>query len=117
MAGAVSASSAAAGPVSMEASAPTTCSDMSSPGSRVATVKSPSCGLSWSCARRLLMEMPLISAGLAQAQQLVRIDGEMRPGERPETDVSDAGRRGAVVLRNGVRVGAGQRARAQRCVL
>ena len=36
---------------------------MSSPGSRTATVKSPSCGASWSCARRLLMETPLISAG------------------------------------------------------
>ena len=43
---------------------------------------------------------------LAPPQQLVGIDGEVRPGERAETDVRDARRRGAVVLRSDASAGA-----------
>ena len=59
------------------------------PGLATATVKSPSWGSSWSCARRLLSETPLISAGVAASQQLVGVDRDVGPGERAEAEVGD----------------------------
>ena len=51
--------------------------------------------------------------GPAPAQQLVGVDREVCPGERSETQVSDARRGRAVVVRERARMGSIQRAGAQ----
>ena len=102
--GAAMTSSAAAGPVCTEASAPTTRSETSAPGSLSATVYRPSCGVSCSSARALLMETALIDRGSPCRRRSSAYTPRCARAKASEAEMGDRWRRGAVIGRSLSRV-------------